>query len=243
VRAEADYHDVLGNDGHLIFPVPEVEVYLAPPTPTPDPSNDDNLIFLPIAGNRSCRPAAQPYEIVLVLDSSTSMREPAASGQGIKMDRVRESALRFVDTLDLDRHRVSVVGFNGRAHRMLGLSQDRRALVAAIEGLEISAGTRIDLGLIEAHRLLMTERRPAAANAVILLTDGLQAEGDSASVLRIAADLRDIGAKTYTIGLGNNVDAALLRQVAATPQHFYASPDDANLTAVYTQIAFDIRCR
>ena len=78
---------------------------------------------------------------------------------------------------------------------------------------------------------------------MILLTDGLQAARDSASVLRIADDLRVIGAKTYTIGLGNNVDAALLRQIAATPQYFYASPDDANLTAVYTHIAFDIRCR
>ncbi len=89
----------------------------------------------------------------------------------------------------------------------------------------------------------MMERRPAATNAVILLTDGLQAAGDGASVIRIADDLRTIEAKTYTIGLGNNVDQNLLRQVAATTQHFYASPNDANLTAVYTQIAFDIRCR
>ncbi|MCB0215316.1 MAG: VWA domain-containing protein [Caldilineae bacterium] len=237
VEASAGFTDALGRPGRLVFPVPEVEVFL-PPTPTPAPLR----LYLPILGKNACRPTTRPQDVVLVLDTSSSMREPAAGG-GSKLDAVRRAAGGFVGTLDLDLHRVGLIGFNARARRLMGLSHDRNALESALGALEIAEGTRIDRGLVEAHRLLLTERRGGARPVVILLSDGRQAGGTEAELQPRAEELKALGARIFVVGLGSEVDGDRLAAIASSPANYFPSPDASSLGVIYSQIALDIGCR
>lgn len=229
VEAKADYVDVTGAKSRLMFPVPEVVVY-APPA-----------IYLPVLANQACNPLPLPHDVVLALDTSESMREPDVHG-GTKLEAVRVMALGFAELVRGDGHRVGIVSFNGQAKAEADLSNDLSLLSRRIGTLATGSGTRIDFGLREAQAMLTRGARADAGRVVIVLTDGRQS-GDTADVLRAAAELHAAGVKVYSIGLGHDVDAALLRQVASSPQGYHASPTTEELTGITRQITAELRCR
>ena len=53
--------------------------------------------------------------------------------------------------------------------------------------------------------------------------------------------MRDAGILLYTVGLGADADAALLREIATQPDYYYQSPTPADLAAIYTRLAGDLR--
>lgn len=232
VVATADYRDARGLDGRLVFPIPRVKVW--------NRASLTHRIYLPIGPQQACFRAALPLDIVLVLDSSSSMAEPAAGG-GSKLDAARAAAAAFVDLLDLGRDRVALVAFDAAAHRATGLTADRTALARALDGLVTATGTRIDFGLAEAAAVLGAGARPDAAQAVILLTDGLQG-GPVDPVRAEAARLKALGARVYTIGLGADVDRDLLRAVATDPAGYLESPAAEDLPAIYREVSERLAC-
>lgn len=236
VVATADYRDAVGRSGRLIFPVPEVEVY-----GFPKPSY---FAYLPFAAKGVCFPVEKPLDIVLVMDTSSSMREPAAGGTGTKLDAARAAAASFLANLSFGRDRAAIVSFNRAATRVVPLSGDPAELQAGLDALVSVEGTRIDLGLAEAVDTLFEGGRATAKPVVILLTDGLQniqfAPNDA--VLAQAERLKGMGSLVYSIGLGDTVDAALLQAAATSPDRFYRSPSDRELADIYAQIKERITC-
>ncbi len=232
VHAEADYHDVLGAPGRLVFPIPEVEV-----------TGPAHQIYLPITADHSCLRRPRPLDVVLVIDTSSSMSDPAPGG-GSKLDAARAAAGTFVDLLDLASDRVALVAFDAAARRAAGLTGDRAALGQALSLLATFRGTRIDLGLAEAAAVLAEGGRPDATPAVILLSDGLQsaAEAPNAAVLAQADRLKAAGTLVHAIGLGDEVDRELLRAVASAPDRYHESPTAADLAAIYGAISVRLGC-
>ncbi|MFQ5460159.1 MAG: vWA domain-containing protein [Anaerolineae bacterium] len=102
-------------------------------------------------------------------------------------------------------------------------------------------GTRIDRGLDAAHAVLSDQARPFGRPVAILLTDGLQ-NGSDSPVRRSAARVRSLGAEVYTIGLGPDVDADLLRAIATTPDDYMPAPQAADLEAMYRRISVSLDC-
>jgi len=238
VQAAADYRDAAGFSGRLVFPIPEVEVY-APPA---------FHAYLPFAAGTACLRPARPLEAVLVLDTSSSMAEPAPGG-GTKLDAARAAAEAFVGLLDLGAggggaDRVGVVSFNGSAARVLALTGDRARVAAALAGLSTGAGTRIDLGLAGAAGTLAEGGRAEAQAVVILLTDGLQtaSEAPNGAVVARSEGLKAGGALVYTIGLGETIDRELLRAVATSADRYYESPTTDELAAIYRAISARLAC-
>ena len=234
VRARADYVDGLNKPGSLIFPVPEVEVLPVPAV--------DKGIYLPITTKFACNLSKRAYDLVLVIDSSTSMLEDDGSGQR-KIDAAREAALRFINVIDFDLHRVGLIQFNRRSTVLHGLSDKELPLYSAIENLQASPGTRIEEGLNEAFRMLATSDRPRAKKTVILLGDGLQEAGDVLPVQEMADALKSADMTIYSIGLGTQFDDRLLRDVSSGPRYYFDAPSSDNLSAIYTHIALDFECR
>lgn len=231
VEAVAAFVDMTGARGRLVFPVPEVEVYAPPP------------IYLPVLANQACNPESVPFDVVLALDTSESMREPGVRG-GTKIDAVRELATRFADLAGGGVHRVGVVSFNGRATAEAEITGDRAALARTIAGLATAPGTRIDLGLAEARDMLARGARPDARRVVVLLTDGRQGTPDGgASTLAAAASLHAAGATVHVIGLGADVEADLLRRTASSPQGYHASPTTEELAGIARAITTALTCR
>ncbi len=233
VEAELRYRDALGAEGRLVFPIPQVTV-VAPSTPA--------RVFLPWAGNRWCRVARAPLDIVLVLDVSSTMGAPAGGGQTTKLAVARAASKSFLTYLDWRRDRVAIVAFDAGAHRLAGFVDDRAAAAAMLDQLAVGLGTRIDLGLAEAGALIEAERRPTVHSAVILLSDGMQ-NGTEAPVRLEAQRLKAQGASIVTIGLGADAATELLRDIATSPEHAYLSPSTDDLARVYTAIAGGLACQ
>jgi Mg-chelatase subunit ChlD len=141
----------------------------------------------------------------------------------------------------MPRDRVALVVFDAEARVALGLSGDEQEVGRALDALTTGSGTRIDLGLAKAAELVADQARSEAALAVILLTDGLHA-GDVADVIEAADTLKRSKSWVFTIGLGSEVDEAMLRAIASSPERYLHSPTAAELRALYARILLQIDC-
>lgn len=220
-------------------PTPSPTVTASPsasPTPTRTPAT--RRIHLPLAMRGFCFAATRPRaDIVLVLDTSNSMA-------GAKLEAARGAALAFVDLVNLPRDRAAIVTFNQRPRLDAGLTGNRGTLQVALATLTIDQGTRIDLGLAAALDELRSPRARADARPVIvLLTDGRPDAGTAAEVLATASRARAAGVTIFTIGLGGDVDGALLAGVAGDPGRYAFAPDAGALAEIYRRIAGGIPCQ
>lgn len=195
------------------------------------------VLYLPVLLREECRSLHRRADVVLAIDTSSSMT-------GQKLGDAQAAALHFVEVMDLaaGRDQVAIVRFDDTAELSQALTQERGLVEAAIRGLYSRPGTRIDRGLARASEELRSERRMAANQPVIvLLTDGRQT-GDPQPVRDIAAEIRAAGVFIYTIGLGAEVDEALMVAVAGDAARYHHAPDSAELRAIYADVARDILC-
>jgi len=250
IQADADYLDGLGHTGRATFPVPWVAV-LQPVSPTPTPTPSPTLtppprwseIYLPLTANRLCRPTVRHADVVLVLDTSTSMLWLTRGGR-TKLDAARQAAGIFADLLALERDQAGIATFNRRAAVAAPLGSTSTAIHAALSGLTVAEGTRIDLGLqLGADELLSPRHRAVNRPVLILLTDGLPNGTTAEAVVARADAARSRGVEIYAIGLGPNVDPELLARVADEAEHLHFAPDGEDLERIYRAIAAVIPCR
>ena len=236
-RTEAEYTDADGIRRRYVFPIPTVCVVTPTPlpaTPTPLPTTAPNPIFMPIASRGSCLRIDQGADVLLLIDTSASM-------EGDKLAQAKLAARTFIGQIDLRRDQAAVISFDDSARVAAPLSGDLEGLDAAVAGLEIGRGTRIDRALEAAIGELLGPRRNIKNRAaVVLLSDGAHS-GPTGSVLRAAAEAEILGATLYSVGLGEDVDRDLL-ELISTRKRYYAAPDPAELTRVYREIARTIPC-
>jgi hypothetical protein len=77
---------------------------------------------------------------------------------------------------------------------------------------------------------------------LILLTDGIQTGVEVAAVRAHAAALKASGAILVTIGLGDGVDEALLREIATSSAHYHFAPTADDLELIYRGLTVSIPC-
>ena len=93
-----------------------------------------------------------------------------------------------------------------------------------------------------------TGRRPPAwhiRHSVALLTPSISQTcfwGSRRSSGSFCLSLKAAGVRVFTIGLGADADAALLREVASAPADYYESPAEADLATIYAQISERLAC-
>ncbi len=239
LRAAAEYTDADGARRRFDFPLPTVCAITPTPTPTASPTPTATQtpvprpIYLPLLNG--CRSSATPVDVILLVDSSSSMA-------GQKLEDARRAAASFVELLDLRRDQAAVISFDAEPRLAAGLSQDAGALGRAIAGLQSGSGTRIDRALGAAVTELLGPRRKSGNQGVIvLLSDGAH-NGDEAELRRAAAEARSLGSLIYAVGLGEDVDMGQLQRIAG-PERSYFARDGEALEAIYRQIAAGIPCR
>jgi Mg-chelatase subunit ChlD len=240
-QAVANYTDGDGALRQYVFPVPTVCVTAPtptatrPPTATPTATPKPAHVYLPIAYKNTCIPGLARADVVLLIDTSDSMA-------GEKLARAKLAAGDFLDLLDYSGDQAAVLGFNASVQVASPLTASRPALTAALAHLTSAQGTQIDRALRAAINELRSVRHRRANRAVmVLLSDGYH-NGDPRAVVAVADEARTDGMILFTIGLGQEFDADLLRAIAG-PRRFYAAPDVANLSAIYREIAGVIPCR
>ncbi|MCH5233245.1 MAG: VWA domain-containing protein [Muribaculaceae bacterium] len=139
-------------------------------------------------------------DIVLALDISGSMS--AQDFEPTRFEAAKDVASKFVSQRENDN--IGLVVFAGESLSVMPLTNDRAALVNAIDNIkmgDLHDGTAIGDGLISAVNRIISGN--AKSKSIILLTDGTNNAGEvpPATAAEIA---RQKGVRVYTIGVGTN---------------------------------------
>lgn len=220
----------LDRDFQLFYTIGDGDVGLTALAHRPSPSDNGYCLMLlsprfDISTDRSI-----PRDVVLVLDTSGSMR-------GVKMDQGRR-ALRYCLGNLGRRDRFALVQFATTVTRYAGgfientpehLEQARRW----VDGLEANGGTAIHDALLAA--LDMRSAEPGRAFTVVFFTDGQPTigESDPDRILKAVAARNTSGSRIFTFGVGDDVNAAMLDRLA----------EESRAVATYVRPAEDIEAK
>ena len=182
-------------------------------------------------------------DIVLVLDTSTSMRQPVVDGDS-RLEIAQRVLRSFVAERETDR--LGLVVFRSRSFVLSPLTVDYSAfqsLVDSADDLDLPNGTAIGLALADAINLLRDSK--AESRTIILLSDGENNRPEVApdEAARIAQAL---GIRIYTIGVTEAADESpftpfrvnetALRTIADLTDGRYFSAAPETLGDVYDAI-------
>jgi len=179
----------------------------------------------------SARDLSTPLALSFVIDVSGSMNDDN------KIVHTREALRNSLLELK-DGDVVSLVIFNNEARVVASSvtlsSASRATLVAQVGALRADGGTNIESGLVVGYKEMA--KFPAGnVKRLILLTDGQSNVGTVTpdQIAKEAAVRRIEGARISTIGLGIEVNEALLRRIAEAGQgHYYFAENAQTLTKI-----------
>ena len=171
-------------------------------------------------------PVSIPMDIALVIDCSGSMN------RGRKLHNAKKAAIRFLDDID-PSFRVGLVSFQNRATVEMTLTEDFRELSRKINALNAGGGNNDEEAIAFAQDRVLADSQNI--KVLVLLADGRPAYRDA--MLREAARAKRQDIQMITIGVGNDVDSDLLKQVASTPENYYFVEESVQLESTFTTIA------
>lgn len=191
-------------------------------------------------------------DIIIAMDISGSMS--ATDFKPTRFAAAKDVATAFVNSRKNDN--MGLVVFAGESLSLMPLTNDRAALVNAIDNVEmgdLNDGTAIGDGLSSAINRISQGK--AKSKSIILLTDGSNNAGDVPPVTA-AQIAKQKGIKIYTIGVGTNgkmqiadpygfstttletkIDEALLTNMAKlTGGKYFRAKDERMLKHVFEEI-------
>ena len=188
--------------------------------------------------------AANPTDIVLVLDRSGSMAgTPLANlkiGANTFIDIIDEATDNAQDGMIGSGSHIGIVSFSDTATADTQLITSVSDLKAAVNGLTAGGSTNHADAFTKAMELF----DPASTNAkvIVMFTDGKTTAGAPPSP--IAAAARNSGIIIYCIGLigSDGIDVNVLNDWATDPDasHVAVTPNDADLENLFADLAANI---
>jgi VWFA-related protein len=186
----------------------------------------------------SFQEAVQPVSIVLALDASGSMKKKEAD--------VVASAREFIHALRPE-DKLAVVLFADRPVFAHDLSENRQFAAEALDDYKAIGGTALYDALSDS---LIRLKRTEGRRVVVVMTDGRDENnpGTGPGSIRKLPDVlkyvQDTGALVFTIGLGTNVDQAILKEVAdRSGGRAFFPTDVTELAQEYRRVVDDLRRR
>ncbi|MFW7379173.1 MAG: vWA domain-containing protein [Oligoflexus sp.] len=159
----------------------------------------------PQSGESKVNRNAEGLDIVLVIDTSGSMKAMDFEIGGERRDRlfvVKEVIDDFIQKRHDDR--LSLVVFGTQAFTQAPLTRDHEALLKFLHQIEIGmAGESTAIGDAIAVAVKRLQDIEAKSKVVILMTDG-ESNAGSVEPLQATEAAKALGIKIYTIGVGSN---------------------------------------
>ncbi|MFF5110860.1 VWA domain-containing protein [Streptosporangium sp. NPDC000509] len=215
------------------------------------------LVLLVVGFARPTAEVRVPREeatIVVAFDVSASMQATDVAPD--RFTAAREAARRFVEDLP-SRFNLGLVTFSSSASVSVPPTDDRAAVLSAIDRLTTDAGTAIGEAVfssLDAIDALEAQERPPAH--IVLMSDGSSTMGRSPELAAQEATSRGVPVSTIaygtsegTIQLGGRetlvpVDGPALRELAeGTGGGFYEAASGDELRAVYDDIGSSVGYR
>ncbi len=195
-------------------------------------------------------------DIVMAIDVSASML--AKDLKPNRLEALKKVATKFVEERPSDR--IGIVVYAGESFTQTPITSDKRVVINAINNLDwgqLEGGTAIGMGLGTSVNRLKDSK--AKSKVIILLTDGENNSGfvDPKTATELA---KQLGIKTYTIGVGTNgmapspvamdargnfifrnvevkIDEDLLKHIAKeTGGKYFRATNNSKLKAIYNEI-------
>ena len=199
----------------------------------------------PQSGRADALLPQEGIDIVLVLDTSSSMQMPVEGGQS-RLAIAQRVLSEFVAGREHDR--LALVTFRSRSFVLSPLTSDYSVFQTLVEGaddIELPNGTAIGLAMTDAFNVLQESK--ARSRTVILLSDGEnnRPEVEPVTAARIA---KALGIRVYTIGVtGAGVpaeqaslvsvnEAALTTMAELTDGRYFRASGPEALAQVYDTI-------
>lgn len=151
----------------------------------------------PVLGHVERAVERRGVDLVVCLDASRSML--ARDERPDRLSRAKREISGLLENLQGDR--VALIAFSGEAQRIAPLTGDRLALeqlLGTVDPEDFQVGGT-DLGRALAMALELFDGRTGAHEAVVLVTDGEDLEGDAAAVAEQAGKA---GIRVYVVGVG-----------------------------------------
>ncbi|HHO51578.1 MAG TPA: VWA domain-containing protein [Deltaproteobacteria bacterium] len=175
-----------------------------------------------LANNRA------PMWVVLVVDCSGSM-------YGANIENAKKAALSFVHhTLESANRQVAVVAFPGGVKSTLTANLDR--LRWAIDSLTPIGSTPMSEGLYDARNLL--KPKAGIQRVFVVMTDGHP--DDPEATLKQVHELRAMGARVITVGVGDQVQRGFLSSLASGPSDFHFCNESLELEGTFINLATEL---
>ncbi len=172
-----------------------------------------------------------PLHLVLAVDTSGSM-------EGNAIEYVKAGLERMIDALE-PTDRVSLVTYSTTATVVLEdvAATEELQLVEAFRAIHANGYTNLYAGMFDAFELARTYQDTSWQNRVVLLSDGVATVGiqETAKMRSLAAGYARSGIGITTIGLGDDFDIEVMRDLAEVGAgNFYFLEDAAAVQEVFT---------
>lgn len=169
--------------------------------------NEDGYFLLTLTAGDELAEREAGMDYVFLLDISGSMDEDG------KLDLSRGSLEAFIQALGKE-DRFEVLAFNISPQELFaGLrpaeEPSKREAVEFLRSQDARGGTVLEPALRNAYRYKGADR----PLNVVVLSDGMTDQGERATLLRLIGE-RPAGTRVFAIGVGNEVNRALLEQLA-----------------------------
>ena len=186
----------------------------------------------------SFQEAVQPVSIVLALDASGSMKKKEAD--------VVASAREFIHALR-PQDRLALVLFADRAIFAHDLSENRDFATEALDDYRALGGTALYDALSDS---MLRLKRAEGRRVVVVMTDGRDEDnpgtgpGSVRGLPDVLKHVQDTGTLVFSIGLGTNVDKAVLNEIAdRSGGRAFFPTDVTELPGEYRRVVDDLRRR
>jgi tight adherence protein C len=174
-----------------------------------------------------------PLTVMLALDTSLSMADAG------KLQSAQAAATAFVNQMrPIDR--VGLIQFGSEFSLISSFTNDHAALVDEIDHLTPQGNTRI----YDALYLALQETKSAdGSRAIVLMTDGQDTES-AIDLVHALALVHDSGIRVYTIGIGSDIDANALNQIATeSGGRSYSAPTAQDIGYAFQLMSNQLRNR